>query len=203
MVGLAGGLGQAVAGGGGLDQLDGRREIDPVADRDEERAAAGLGAQHRTHDLAFVLERRPVASSRSRLGVAAEQARLGNTDGRQVQQHAQMAGEPEPPGMGEALAVHHEEIGGQGEQPQGRDGHRHLAEGKKARAIGEISGQGGKSALLQVQGLRIEPNRRGKGRPTVFAEVHIDASDPPRGEARRCRFHHPVAQGFLNGPRFG
>jgi hypothetical protein len=33
--------------------------------------------------------------------------------------------------------------------------------------------------------------------------VHIDAGDPPRREPRRCRLHHLVPQGFLNGPRFG
>ena len=192
-VGQAGWLRQAVPVEGGADRGDGGLEIDPVADGDEERAAAGLGAHDGADDLTLVLERRPVAGQWPGLGEAAEQARLGDTDGGEIQEHPQVAGEAEAPGMGQALAVDHDEIRRLAEHGQGRQGYRDLAEGEKARAVGKGRGPGDQSTLHELQAPGIETDRSGEGGLAAPAEVDVDAGDPARREACGRFFLHLMA----------
>ena len=192
-VGEAGGFRQAVLVEGGLDRGDGGREIDAVADGDEEGAAAGLAAHHGADNLALVLERRPIAGQWPGLGEAAEQARLGDADGRQIQEHAQVAGEAEAPGMGQALAVDHDEIGRLVQHGQGSQGYRDLAEGEKAGAVGEGRGPGGLRALEELKGPGIEADGSREGDLAAPAEVDVDAGDPAGREAGGRFFHHLMA----------
>jgi hypothetical protein len=196
-VGQADGFRQAVLVQGGLDRGDGGREVDAVADRDEEGAAAGLTAHDGADDLALVFERRPVTGQRPWLGEAAEQPRLGDADGRPVQEHTQVAGEAEAPGMGEALAVDHDEFGRLVQHRQGRQGYRHLAEGEKAGAVGKADRLGCLGTLQELKGLGIEADGSGEGGLAAPAEVDVDAGDPAGGEAGGRFFHHLVAKRFL------
>lgn len=177
---------------GRLDSSDGGGEVDPVADGDEERAAAELAAHDGTDDLALVLERRPVAGLGAGLGETSEQPRFGDADGRQVEQHAEVAGEAEAPGMRPALAVDHEKIGRRGQHRQGRGGGRNLAKREQARAVGKRRRPGRLGTLREFQGPGIEGGSGGEGGLAVPGEMNVDARDPADGEALGWHFDHVV-----------
>lgn len=174
-----------------------------MADRDEQRPAAGLAAEHRADDLAFVPERAHGARLLSREGEAAEQARLGDTDSGTIGQETEMAGEADATRVCTPLAVHHHEIDGRLQHHQG--GHRrgHLAKRKEARSVGKGDGQRRLCALHDLQRRRIEEHRGGESGAPVPGEVDVDTGDPPRREAFGRLFHDLAAKGFLNQPRLG
>lgn len=104
-----------------------------------------------------------------------------------------MAGEAEAPGVGQALAVDHDDIGRVVQHGQGREGHGYLAKREKAGAIGKGRGQGGLGTLQEFQGPGIEADGSREGGFAAPAEVHVDAGDSAGLEAGGRFFHHRVA----------
>jgi hypothetical protein len=73
-----------------------------------------------------------------RLGRRAHQPRLAHADGRQVQLHAEMRCDPEPPRMRDALAVDHQQIGLHLQRVESLHRGGDLAEGQEARDVGQV-----------------------------------------------------------------
>lgn len=104
--------------------------------RDEHRLDAYPGAQHRTDRLAAMAQRRPLTAPRGHLVVHAAQPRLGHADGRQVEPQPQVRGHAETTRMGDALAVHHHQLGPCGDPVEGRQRRGNLAKGEQPRNVG-------------------------------------------------------------------
>lgn len=174
-----------------------------MADRDEERPAAGLGPERGTDDLALVLERAGIARCRAGIGETPEEPGLGDADRRLLQEHAQVAGEAETAGVRPALPVGDDEIGWGGEQPQYGERGRHLAEREKARAIGEGDTMDDLRTFEKLEASGVDDRGSSEGGVTIGAEVDIHAGDMAGCEARWGGLDDLVTQSFLNRPRLG
>ena len=103
--------------------------------RDEQRGDVGPGPEDGADGLALV---RPAGSDRPDSGpgstyLAAEPA-LGAADGRQVEPEAQVAGDPQPTGMGDPLAVAEDHVGAGLQPVEGFEERGGLAEREQPRA---------------------------------------------------------------------
>ena len=107
-----------------------------MAQRDEHRLDADSGAQYRADLFTTMTQRRPLATRLWHLVVHATQPRLGHTNGRQVEPQPQVRGHTEAPWMGNALAIHHDQLGARDEPVEGRQSCRYLAKGEQPRNVG-------------------------------------------------------------------
>ena len=104
-------LGQTIAPTATQDDLDRGLQTHPVADGDVDRLAAPTGADRPADDLVIVDDIALGADLLAERPVPTGQERLGAADGGAVEQHPQMAGDPQPARVGQAVAVDDEQVG--------------------------------------------------------------------------------------------
>jgi hypothetical protein len=132
----------------------------------------------------------------------ADQARLGDPDRRDIQQHPEMTRQAETARMGVALSIAQDQIGPGLELVPRLQHRRHLAEGEIARDVGKprlLPGDG----LFDGIKLREAQHhyRRPRHRPVVL-EADIDARHAPHLADAIAR-NHFIPQRLLNRPRLG
>lgn len=110
---------------------------DEVARRDVQRSDAGAGAEDEADDLAGIGEGETGAGFRGKGGMPAAEAALGDADGGNAGEEAEVAGDTEAAGVGVALAVDEEEIGPWGELFEGQGKGRDFSKGKEAGDVGK------------------------------------------------------------------
>ncbi len=139
-VGEAGGFGQAVATAEAEGPIGGGFEGDEVAAGDVEGSDAGAGAEDEADDLAVIDEGHAGASFRRDGAVHAAEPALGDADGGNAGEEAEVAGDAEAPRVGVTLAVDEEEVRLGGELLKGEAEGRRLAEGEEAGHVGKGDG---------------------------------------------------------------
>jgi hypothetical protein len=155
---------------------------------------------HGTDGLAPGDQGHPAAPRRAGLGMPADQARLGDADGRQVDHHAEMGGDPEPARMGDAVAVDHHEVGRLVQQRQRLEHGRDLAEREIARDVGKAGRLRGEPALQELEAGAVDQHHGGPGEPARLGHVHVDPGDQPR-RLGAALGDHLAAQPLLQGAR--
>ena len=151
--------------------------------RDVNRPRPLAGAEHGADALAGLgraVRQQPRAISLRRAGlrVAAGEPRLRDADGGQVQPQAEMAGQPEAPRVGVAVAVAEDEIGRLAEPCHRLQQRRHLAEGQQARDVGEGRRALDSRAVEERESGIGQQHRRRPGHPPGIGEGHVEAGDP-------------------------
>ena len=137
-MGLAQRLGDPIAGRALQGPGDGGSEINAVPHGYVYRLHSGPRSHGGTHRVSLVDQGRASAALRCKGAVLADEDGLGAANGREVKQHAEVAGQAEPARVGQALAVYQEKIGRTGEPGhRGEDGWR-LPEREQAGDIGEL-----------------------------------------------------------------
>lgn len=106
--------------------------------------------------------------------MATTQDRFRAADGRQIQQDAQVAGDPQATGVGDALAIHHQQIGAHGEARDGIEDDGRLPEREQARNIGHLDGPGGirHRELAQIRVTERDDDAIGQLRWLVVPGIH-------------------------------
>jgi len=97
LVGEAGRFREPISDGAGRDNPLRGVQVDQVTDTDEDRIDAVLRAQHAADHLTVVDQRCDRAASRSRLTMRPNEPALGATDGRAVEDNADVTGNAEAP----------------------------------------------------------------------------------------------------------
>jgi hypothetical protein len=110
-IGQASGFGEAISGGAGQDHGDGAEKVTTMAHADIDGLDSGLGPEHRSDDFVAAFEFGKSAPVGWRFFGLAAEAALGTADGRQITEHAQVRGQPEPAWVGQTLAVAEEQLG--------------------------------------------------------------------------------------------
>ena len=83
-----------------------------MADGDKDRFDPGLGADHRPDCFTLVGQQREPASLRPRRFILATQQAFGATDGGDVNQQANVAGDAQAAGMGQPLPIKDKQVRG-------------------------------------------------------------------------------------------
>ena len=152
-----------------------------MSDRDIERLDAGAAAQHGADGFLLralaVQKRHPFTLFGAGLVVAADKPRLGHADGRQIEQHAEMAGQAEASGMGDALAIAKQEIRKDGQLIDSRQEHRRLAEREQPWHVRESGGLADDAGLEGLEGGEIQYHHRRPGNVTPIFETHVGTGD--------------------------
>ena len=121
-VGQARRFGHPIAAAAGQREPHRSRQVDPVADGDEDGGHPAACPHRRTHDLVTVHQVGAGAPLGRQLRVSPHQEGLGAPDGGRPSEQADVAGQAEAPGMGQSLAVRQDEIGRRLQALQGRPG---------------------------------------------------------------------------------
>ena len=79
----------------------------------------GAAAEDGTDRVLLVEQRNPGSFLGWEIAVSPDQTGFGNTDGRQIQNQAEMASNAESPGMGDALTITQDKVRGDSELLQG------------------------------------------------------------------------------------
>ena len=157
-----------------------------------DRTHAGARSKDVADHLAPVQEAAARAPAFGRLGVLAAQPRLAAADGGAVELDAQVAGQPEAPRVGQAVAVDDEHLGLEPQPLPGGEEGRHLPEGEQARYVGELERANRGRDLLELEPGEGEDGDRGPGLAAADADVGAGdqgrlverpALNDPRGEA--------------------
>jgi hypothetical protein len=136
-VGEADGFGKAVCRRAADSPGIGGIERDAVADGDVDGTHGLFRAEEGAEHFAVVDEVRARAAPCGDDAVCADEARLGDADGRDVEKEAEVRGEAKATRVRVAVAVHEEEVWHALELLEGGEEDRSLAEGEKAGDVGE------------------------------------------------------------------
>ena len=137
LVGEAGGLGEAVASTEAEDPVGGFVEGDAMADGDVDGGDAVAGAEDEADEVGAVAQLGAASRFGRRDVMTAHEAALGDAYRRDVEEEAEVAGDAEAALVGEAVAVHEEEVRGALQLLEGASEDGDLAEGEEAGDIGE------------------------------------------------------------------
>lgn len=121
-----------------------------------------------------------IAARPTGIVVGTDEARLGDTDRREVESDPQMAGEPAAPGMGDTLTVTDDQVRSLLQLAEGFDNRRSFAKGQKTRHIGKAAMDDGDRRLLHGESIRIKHDNRGTRGPTASRVGDIDPRNPLR-----------------------
>jgi hypothetical protein len=173
-------------------------QADAVADRHVHRFHLGLGA-----DARGPAPRRPRPAATSRRGgagrcVAADELSLRHAERRQVEQDAEVAGEPEAARVGDAVPVADHQLRAALQPAEGLEQQGHLAEGEQAGHVREEDVALGCRGLHHVQRGDIDGDRGGH-RPAAADRVGDVHPGDRRGRLDPARRNpHPLAQPRLD-----
>jgi len=178
-----GGLRQPVAPAHPQYPLGGVLKADAVPDGDVDGGDAVAGAEDEADEVGAVPQLGAASGFRRGLFVAAYEATLGHAYGGDVQEEAQVAGDAEASGVGEAVAVDEEEVRRPLQLLEGAGEDGHLAEGEEAGDVGEGDGLVDEVVLDEAEvgvgeeddgAAAVRPFNSARGR---FAEGDVGAGD--------------------------
>jgi hypothetical protein len=187
-IGETGGFGEAVAAAEAEGPGSGGFEADKVAGGDVEGGDAGTGTEGEADDLVVVDEGDAGAGFGRERAVFAAEAALGDADGGDTGEEADVAGDAEAAGVRVSLAIDEKEVRPAGQALQGEADSGGLPEGEEAGHIGESNGTLGdgllhdiKAGIGQQNGSR--PRHAGPGdapTPTRRVDVsHVGGGNEP------------------------
>ena len=195
----SGGFGQAIAPTARQHVVDGGVQIYFVSDGYIEHARSVLGAEGGSDEFYPVVQAVMGAGCFPRLFAGAAKPGFGTSDGGFLQEKSKMRSQAEPTGMGDALTVHEDQIGFEGEAFERGEEGRAFPEREQAGNVGE-GHRLGKSALIQeVQVGIAQHDYRGFGLAAFNA--HVCSCYGVYGAEAACR-NHTVRQIFLNADGF-
>ena len=171
----------------------------PTLDEDGQHARA---RPHGHPDgLAAVDERGRAALVLAQIRVAADEDRLGDADGGPVQQHAEVAREPEAARVRAAVGVQHEHVGERAQALERGQQSRDLAEAEQARDVRERDRPLPDRLVDDAQRRRVEHD---DGRAdAVLAHAHVQPADGSDGGHVERRLANERLEAALHGDGLG
>ncbi len=143
----------------------------------EQRPGVRSGTQCRTDDLAIDTQIAPGTPLRRQIVMFTDQSSLGGANGRQTGQDTEMAGNAEPSGVSQSLAVAQHQVWHPLQTLECGQYGRHFAKRKESRYIGESHLPPGDGSLDDVQVWKIQNRNRGSRDRIVLLETDIDSGD--------------------------
>lgn len=133
-----------------------------MSDRHVDGFHALARTDHLAHQLSLVDEPNVASTAKGRLAVVTDETALRAADRREIERHAQVAGEAEATRMRAALAVAQDQVGQRPQAVEGLDDGRQLAEGQVAGDVREPRPGLHALRLDDLEGPGVEDDDRGE-----------------------------------------
>jgi glycogen phosphorylase len=170
-----------------------------VSHRDVQGTNPVPGAEEPPHDLSTVPDRcRCSPAAGGHLGFA-DQTALRHADAREVEQNTEVAGETEPAGMCQSLAVAEEGVGAPSNRREGVEERGDLAEGEEPGDIGESRPAAAVGSLDETPALDIQDHDRGDQLLALAGDVA--SGDPTQPSPVQRFFPYPPLEPLLDAGR--
>jgi hypothetical protein len=138
---------------------------------------AGAGSQNGADHFIFVHQTTPGAALICHRFVFTYETALGDTDGWNLGQHTEMAGNAKAPRVGPPLAVTEQKIGHPAQSAQRIQYRRNFSKGEQARNVGKFRLPPGYRLLVQFQGGESQNSDGGPGHGAFLFKADIDAGN--------------------------
>ena len=195
----SGGFGQTIAPAARQHVVDGGVQIYFVSDGYIEHAGFVPGAEGGSDEFFPVIQAGMGAGCFLRFFAGTAKPGFGASDGGFLQKKSKMRSQAEPTGMGDALAVHEDQIRFEGEALEGGEERGAFPEGEQAGNIGEGDGLDDGALIEEAQVGIAQHDYRGFGYAAFNA--HVCAGYGVYG-VEAARGDHALRQIFLNADGF-